>query len=65
LKRHFPTVETPYTGFAFEGLANRNALDYVNVYGLGQLSDMDTMFRGTLRFKVLLFYSCVKSLGLN
>ncbi|KAI8889066.1 hypothetical protein K501DRAFT_209009 [Backusella circina FSU 941] len=51
LKRHFPTVATPYTGFAFEGLANRNALDYVNVYGLGQLSDMDTMFRGTLRFK--------------
>lgn len=52
LKEHFPVVQTPYAGFVFEGLANRNSLGYADIYGLGKLSDMDTMFRGTLRYQV-------------
>ncbi|KAI8992221.1 Saccharopine dehydrogenase-domain-containing protein [Pilobolus umbonatus] len=51
LKNHFPRVQTPFRGFVFEGLANRNSLDYVDIYGLGSLSEMDTMFRGTLRYQ--------------
>ncbi|KAJ2842715.1 hypothetical protein IWW36_005807 [Coemansia brasiliensis] len=39
-----------YPGFAFEGLANRDSLQYADIYGL-KLDDMDTMFRGTLRFQ--------------
>lgn len=35
----------------FEGLANRNSLGYADIYGLGDLSEMDTMFRGTLRYQ--------------
>ncbi|KAJ1723018.1 hypothetical protein LPJ53_002636 [Coemansia erecta] len=38
-----------YPGFAFEGLANRDSLQYADIYGL-QLDQMDTMFRGTLRY---------------
>ncbi|CEP17880.1 hypothetical protein [Parasitella parasitica] len=51
LKEHFPVVQTPYAGFVFEGLANRNSLGYADIYGLGDLSQMDTMFRGTLRYQ--------------
>jgi alpha-aminoadipic semialdehyde synthase len=51
LKFHFPTIRTAYTGFVFEGLANRNSLGYADIYGLGDLKDMDTMFRGTLRYQ--------------
>ncbi|KAK4513899.1 uncharacterized protein ATC70_005906 [Mucor velutinosus] len=51
LKEHFPVVQTPYAGFVFEGLANRNSLGYADIYGLGDLSGMDTMFRGTLRYQ--------------
>ncbi|KAG2207514.1 hypothetical protein INT47_004264, partial [Mucor saturninus] len=51
LKEHFPVVQTPYAGFVFEGLANRNSLGYADIYGLGELSQMDTMFRGTLRYQ--------------
>ncbi|KAI9256769.1 Saccharopine dehydrogenase-domain-containing protein [Helicostylum pulchrum] len=51
LKEHFPVVQTPYSGFVFEGLANRNSLGYADIYGLGELSDMDSMFRGTLRYQ--------------
>ncbi|KAI8065099.1 Saccharopine dehydrogenase-domain-containing protein [Gongronella butleri] len=51
LKNHFPRVETAYRGFVFEGLANRNALGYADIYGLGSLDQMDTMFRGTLRYQ--------------
>ncbi|KAJ1847055.1 hypothetical protein IWW55_000075 [Coemansia sp. RSA 2706] len=39
-----------YPGFAFEGLANRDSLQYADIYGL-KLDEMDTMFRGTLRFQ--------------
>ncbi|KAJ2352475.1 hypothetical protein IWW50_004430 [Coemansia erecta] len=39
-----------FPGFAFEGLANRDSLQYADIYGL-QLDEMDTMFRGTLRFQ--------------
>ncbi|KAJ2849600.1 hypothetical protein J3B02_003774 [Coemansia erecta] len=39
-----------YPGFAFEGLANRDSLQYADIYGL-QLDQMDTMFRGTLRYQ--------------
>ncbi|KAJ2416281.1 hypothetical protein GGI10_001078 [Coemansia sp. RSA 2530] len=38
-----------YPGFAFEGLANRDSLQYADPYGL-DLDTMDTMFRGTLRY---------------
>ncbi|KAI9355755.1 Saccharopine dehydrogenase-domain-containing protein [Pilaira anomala] len=51
LKEHFPIVQTPYSGFVFEGLANRNSLGYADIYGLGELSDIETMFRGTLRYQ--------------
>ncbi|KAI8391256.1 Saccharopine dehydrogenase-domain-containing protein [Radiomyces spectabilis] len=51
LKDHFPVIKTPYEGFTFEGLANRNSLGYAETYGLGPLSEMDTMFRGTLRYQ--------------
>lgn len=49
-------VRTPFAGFVFEGLANRNSLGYSDIYGLGPLSEMDTMFRGTLRYQVILFF---------
>ncbi|KAJ2546874.1 hypothetical protein EV175_005439 [Coemansia sp. RSA 1933] len=39
-----------FNGFAFEGLANRDSLQYADIYGL-QLDNMDTMFRGTLRYQ--------------
>ncbi|KAI8972025.1 Saccharopine dehydrogenase-domain-containing protein [Mycotypha africana] len=51
LKNHFPLVQTPYAGFVFEGLANRNSLGYADIYGLGDVTKMDTMFRGTLRYQ--------------
>ncbi|ORZ00118.1 Saccharopine dehydrogenase-domain-containing protein [Syncephalastrum racemosum] len=51
LQYPFENVHTAFPGFAFEGLANRNALGYADIYGLGSLNDMDTMFRGTLRYK--------------
>ncbi|KAF7721008.1 hypothetical protein EC973_005558 [Apophysomyces ossiformis] len=51
LRDHFPVVRTPFQGFVFEGLANRDSLSYVDTYGLGDLKDMDTMFRGTLRYQ--------------
>ncbi|KAJ2000123.1 hypothetical protein GGI04_004281, partial [Coemansia thaxteri] len=38
-----------YPGFALEGLANRDSLQYADVYGLN-LDHMDSMFRGTLRY---------------
>ncbi|CAG8612807.1 10909_t:CDS:10, partial [Funneliformis mosseae] len=37
LKYHFPTVPI-YPGFAFEGLANRDSLSYINTYGLAPLT---------------------------
>ncbi|KAI7906802.1 Saccharopine dehydrogenase-domain-containing protein [Cokeromyces recurvatus] len=51
LKDHFPLVQTPFAGFVFEGLANRNSLSYADIYGLGDLKEMNTMFRGTLRYQ--------------
>ena len=45
-------IEVPiFKGFAFEGLANRDSLQYVDQYQLGKLDDIYTMFRGTLRYK--------------
>jgi alpha-aminoadipic semialdehyde synthase len=40
-----------FKGYSMEGLANRNSLGYVEEYSLGKLDDIDTMFRGTLRYK--------------
>ncbi|KAJ3042649.1 hypothetical protein HDV00_006928 [Rhizophlyctis rosea] len=40
-----------YKGFALEGIPNRDSLKYADLYGLGPLEDIDTMFRGTLRYK--------------
>ncbi|KAJ1727351.1 hypothetical protein LPJ61_004617 [Coemansia biformis] len=38
-----------FPGFSFEGLANRDSLQYASIYGLN-LDEMDSMFRGTLRY---------------
>ena len=51
LKNHFPNVPI-YNGFAFEGLANRDSLTYVDTYGLAPIENKQAMFRGTLRYKV-------------
>ncbi|KAL7752187.1 hypothetical protein RI367_002232 [Sorochytrium milnesiophthora] len=40
-----------FKGFAFEGLANRDSYTYLDMYNLGPIEQMDTMFRGTLRYK--------------
>ncbi|KAI8847219.1 Saccharopine dehydrogenase-domain-containing protein [Chytridium lagenaria] len=40
-----------YPGFALEGLPNRDSLGYLETYNLGDGSYVDTMFRGTLRYK--------------
>ncbi|TPX69014.1 hypothetical protein SpCBS45565_g02736 [Spizellomyces sp. 'palustris'] len=45
-------VDVPmYKGFALEGLPNRDSLKYVDMYNLGDIKNLDTMFRGTLRYK--------------
>ncbi|KAH8555677.1 Saccharopine dehydrogenase-domain-containing protein [Umbelopsis sp. PMI_123] len=51
LKEHFSSVPVPTKGFAFEGVANRDSLSYIETYKLGSIKDMDTMFRGTLRYQ--------------
>ncbi|KAJ1968519.1 hypothetical protein H4R35_006405 [Dimargaris xerosporica] len=50
LARGFPNVPL-YRGLALEGVANRNSLQYLDTYNLGQPEDIDTMFRGTLRYQ--------------
>ncbi|KAJ1915090.1 hypothetical protein IWQ60_008570 [Tieghemiomyces parasiticus] len=46
----FPHIPL-YPGFALEGLANRDSMQYVDTYGLGPAAGMRTMFRGTLRYQ--------------
>jgi alpha-aminoadipic semialdehyde synthase len=58
LKEHFSTVPVPTKGFAFEGVANRDSLSYIETYNLGTIKDMDTMFRGTLRYQVMFNIIC-------
>lgn len=41
-----------FKGFNFEGLPNRDSLKYIKLYGLNE-QKLETMFRGTLRYKVL------------
>ena len=55
MKKHFPDVPI-YPGFALEGVANRDSLSYADTYGLGPVEKLDTMFRGTLRYKVPLLF---------
>lgn len=43
-----------FKGFNFEGLPNRDSLKYIDLYGLNA-NRMQTMFRGTLRYKVIHF----------
>ncbi|KAF9185827.1 hypothetical protein BGZ51_002428 [Haplosporangium sp. Z 767] len=50
MKKHFPDVPI-YPGFNLEGVANRDSLSYADTYGLGPVEKLDTMFRGTLRYK--------------
>ncbi|KAF9909683.1 hypothetical protein BX616_011078 [Lobosporangium transversale] len=50
MKKHFPDVPI-YPGFNLEGVANRDSLSYASTYGLGPVEELDTMFRGTLRYK--------------
>ncbi|KAF9971118.1 hypothetical protein BGZ73_005985 [Actinomortierella ambigua] len=50
MKKHFPDVPI-YPGFNLEGVANRDSLSYADTYGLGPVDKLDTMFRGTLRYK--------------
>jgi alpha-aminoadipic semialdehyde synthase len=40
-----------FNGFAFEGLPNRDSLEYVDQYKLGNIENIQTMLRGTLRYK--------------
>lgn len=43
-----------FKGFALEGVPNRDSLSYVDLYGLDKTTnngEVETMFRGTLRFK--------------
>lgn len=40
-----------YKGFSLEGIPNRDSLSYLDVYNLGKVDDIQTMFRGTLRYK--------------
>jgi len=50
LRRYFPDVTVPEgAALRFEGIANRDSLPYVGTYGLGELSDLRTVVRGTLR----------------
>ncbi|KAI9193475.1 Saccharopine dehydrogenase-domain-containing protein [Polychytrium aggregatum] len=54
-----------YRGFALEGVPNRDSLKYTSLYELGDLNKLDTMFRGTLRYKGYgELMSCFKDLGL-
>ncbi|KAG6328213.1 hypothetical protein ID866_10876 [Astraeus odoratus] len=51
LRRYFPNV--PVEGgeaLNFEGIANRDSLPYVGTYGLGEMSGLRTVVRGTLRY---------------
>ncbi|KAF9949515.1 hypothetical protein BGZ65_007263, partial [Modicella reniformis] len=50
MKKHFPDVPI-YPGFNLEGVANRDSLSYAQTYGLGSVEKLNTMFRGTLRYK--------------
>lgn len=47
----FKNVQTVdiYPGFALEGLPNRDSLSYSEIY---HIPETETMFRGTLRYKV-------------
>lgn len=50
LRRYFPDVTVPEgAALRFEGIANRDSLPYVGTYGLGELSGLRTVVRGTLR----------------
>ncbi|EJT98064.1 hypothetical protein DACRYDRAFT_111046 [Dacryopinax primogenitus] len=50
LKTHFSDIPL-FQGFALEGLANRNSINYIKPYKLGQLETMSSQLRGTLRYK--------------
>ncbi|KAI0739481.1 Saccharopine dehydrogenase-domain-containing protein [Daedaleopsis nitida] len=49
LKTYFPTVPISPI-LKFEGLANRDSLPYAKTYGLEPISNVRTLFRGTLRY---------------
>ncbi|KAJ1567536.1 hypothetical protein HK096_009538, partial [Nowakowskiella sp. JEL0078] len=50
LKSIIPDVPI-FRGFAFEGIPNRNSLEYLNMYGFNNGNIPETFFRGTLRYK--------------
>ncbi|GMK58401.1 hypothetical protein CspeluHIS016_0504330 [Cutaneotrichosporon spelunceum] len=50
LRDHFPDVKL-WRGLALEGLANRDSLPYAEKYGLGAVSGLRDLFRGTLRYQ--------------
>lgn len=47
---HFPSVPI-IPGYALEGLANRNSIPYAQTYKLGPIESLETVFRGTLRYR--------------
>jgi alpha-aminoadipic semialdehyde synthase len=49
LAEHFLSVPL-WKGLALEGLANRDSLPYAEKYGMGEISDLTNLFRGTLRY---------------
>jgi hypothetical protein len=53
LASHFADVPL-WKGLALEGLANRDSLPYAEKYGMGQVSELKNLFRGTLRYVVYL-----------
>ncbi|KAJ7212239.1 Saccharopine dehydrogenase-domain-containing protein [Mycena pura] len=74
LRSYFPSV--PFSKeFTLEGLPNRDSMPYLETYNLGQMKDVRTLLRGTLRypgfsrlmesFRVLGFLELVKTIRLN
>jgi len=53
LASHFADVPL-WKGLALEGLANRDSLPYAEKYGMGEVSDLKNLFRGTLRYDLFL-----------
>lgn len=50
LAKHFPSVDL-WKGLKLEGLANRDSMPYAAKYGLGPVSGLTDLYRGTLRYQ--------------
>ena len=53
LRRYLPDLALPEgAALQFEGTANRDSFPYVKTYGLGEMSNLRTVVRRTLRFDI-------------